>query len=292
MNANDAPPAMESASPEGLLLVDKPAGITSHDAVAAVRRALGIRKVGHAGTLDPMATGLLAMGVGRATRLLRFLGDLPKRYEGEALLGIETDTLDAEGSVVRTTDASGVTESALREAMASLTGEIDQAPPAFSAVSVGGERLHRAARRGVMVEAPPRRVRVDRFDLVGFDAPRFGFEVECSGGTYVRSLVADAGARAGSGAHLTRLRRTAIGPFSVTDARPPADPGRPLPMVSAVRHLPSLRLDGEEARVARHGSILGPAGIAGPYRVHAPDGALIGIYRDAGSKAVPEVILA
>ncbi len=277
---------------EGLLLVDKPAGITSHDAVAAVRRALGVRKVGHAGTLDPMATGLLAMGVGRATRLLRFLGDLPKRYEGEAMLGIETDTLDAEGTVVRTSDATGVTESALRDAMAALTGDIDQVPPAFSAVSVGGQRLHRAARRGVIVEAPPRRVRVDRFDLVGFAAPRFGFEVECAGGTYVRTLVADVGARVGSGAHLTRLRRTEIGPFSVADASSPTDPGRPLPIVTAVRHLPALSLDGEEARVALHGSILGPAGIAGPYRVHAPDGTLIGIYRDAGPKAVPEVILA
>ena len=279
------------AGPDGLLLVDKPAGITSHDAVARVRRALGTRKVGHAGTLDPMATGLLAIGVGRATRLLRFLGDLPKTYMGEGLLGIETDTLDAEGVVVRERPADEVTADQLRTAMAALTGSIEQVPPAYSAVKVNGERLYHAARRGEAIQAPARSVRVDAFDLLWFDRPRFGFAVRCSGGTYVRTLVADAGAALGCGAHLTALRRTAIGPFTVEGARPPDDPGPPQPLERAVAHLPGLDLDAEEARVARHGSILGPAGLEGPYRVQGPDGCLIGIYRDQGSRAVPEVIV-
>jgi tRNA pseudouridine55 synthase len=280
------------AGPDGLLLVDKPAGITSHDAVARVRRALGTRKVGHAGTLDPMATGLLAIGVGRATRLLRFLGDLPKSYAGEGLLGIETDTLDAEGTVVRERPLTGVTADGLRTAMEALTGQIEQVPPAYSAVKVHGERLYRAARRGETLEAPARSVRVDAFDLLWIEGPRFGFSVRCSGGTYVRTLVADAGAALGCGAHLTALRRTAIGPFDVSGARPPDDPGQPQPLERAVAHLPGLDLDAEEARVARHGSILGPSGLEGPYRVNGPDGCLIGIYRDQGSKAVPEVIVA
>src|SRR5687767_6174556 len=170
---------------EGLLLVDKPKGITSHDAVGAVRRALRIRKVGHAGTLDPMASGLLVMGVGRATRLLRFLGDLEKEYEGTGRLGVETDTLDAEGTVTRTADVD-VAEDQLRAAMEKLTGDIDQRPPAYSAVSVGGERLYKAARRGEAVEAPPRPVQVETFDLVRYELPDFDFEVVCSSGTYVR----------------------------------------------------------------------------------------------------------
>jgi tRNA pseudouridine55 synthase len=281
----------EALTPAGLLLVDKPEGISSHDAVARVRRALGTRKVGHAGTLDPMATGLLLMGVGRGTRLLRFLGDLPKVYEGTGRLGVETDTLDAEGDVTRESPVD-VREEEVRDAAAAFVGEIDQVPPAYSAVKVGGRRLYAAARRGEAIEAPPRRVRIDAFDLLRFDGSSFDFRVTCSGGTYVRTLVADVGARLGCGAHLTRLRRTAIGPFRVEDARRADDPGAPLPLERAVAHLPACRLHEDEARVAVHGSCLGPAGIEGPYRAVAPDGRLIGIYRDDGTKAVPEVILA
>jgi tRNA pseudouridine55 synthase len=281
------------STPDGLLLIDKPSGITSHDAVDRVRRALGTRKVGHAGTLDPMATGLLLMGVGRATRLLRFLGDLPKEYDGEGILGVETDTLDAEGEVIRRDDegASGVSEAALRGAMLGLTGELSQTPPAYSAVKVGGERLYKAARRGEAPEAPPREVVVDAFDLESFDPPAFTFRVRCSGGTYIRSLVRDVGGALGCGAHLSRLRRTAIGPFRADDGRPPEDPGMPLDPVAAVEHLPSVELSAEEAEAASHGRILGPAGLVGPYRVHAPDGTLVGIYHDDGAKAVPELIL-
>jgi tRNA pseudouridine55 synthase len=286
------PSEADNTAPEGLLLIDKPGGITSHDAVALVRRALDTRKVGHAGTLDPMATGLLVIGVGRATRLLRFLGDLPKEYEGEAVLGVRTDTLDADGTVVGRADASNVDADALRGAMDTMVGEIQQVPPAFSAVKVAGQPLYRAARRGDAVEAKPRTVRVDAFRLERFDPPRFRFVVRCGGGTYVRSLVADAGDRVGCGAHLTALRRTAIGPFLVRDGRGPDDPGVPLPIERAVAHLPLVALSDEEARVARHGSILAPSGLSGPYRVHAPGGTFIGVYRDLGAKAVPEVIVA
>src|SRR5438132_11167802 len=280
--------------PDGLLLVDKPTGITSHDAVDHVRRALGVRKVGHAGTLDPMATGLLLMGVGRATRLLRFVGDLPKEYEGAAVLGVETDTLDADGAVVREDPeaAAAVTEGAVRAAMGVLVGETEQTPPAYSAVKVQGERLYRSARRGEAREAPARTVRVDAFDLTSFSPLAFAFHVRCSGGTYVRSLVRDVGAALGCGAHLSQLRRTAIGRFRAQDGRPPDDPGLPLDPVAAVEHLPSVELNSDEALAASHGRILGPAGVEGPYRVHGPDGALVGIYHDDGPKAVPELILA
>ena len=278
-------------SAEGVLLIDKPAGVTSHDAVERVRRALGVRKVGHAGTLDPSATGLLLIGVGRATRLLRFLGDLPKVYEGTGVLGVETTTLDAEGGVVRES-AVDIAEADLRHTMASFVGRIEQVPPAYSAVKVGGEKLYRAARAGRTLEAPPRTVEVYVFDLTRFTAPRFDFQVRCSAGTYVRSLVADVGTRLGCGAHLERLRRTAIGHFTVDQAVSPNEPGRLLPLERAVEHLPSSTLQEEEAAAAVHGRCLGPTGISGPYRAIGPDGRLIGIYRDTGTKACPDVILA
>ena len=281
---------MAEGGPSGLLLVDKPAGITSHDAVDRVRKALATRKVGHSGTLDPIATGLLLIGVGSATRLLRFLGELSKVYEGTGLLGITTTTLDAEGEVLLERPVD-ITEADLRSAMAVFVGEIEQVPPAYSAVKVAGERLYEAARAGRHVQAPARRVTVHSFELKSFDPPRFDFSVTCSSGTYVRSLVADVGDRLGCGAHLAALRRTAIGPFDVAEAHPPDDPAPLLPVDAAVAHLPAMTLDVEEAKVAARGSILGPAGIAGPYRALGPDGTLIGIYRDAGAKAVPDVIL-
>jgi tRNA pseudouridine55 synthase len=280
-----------SAGPDGIALIDKPQGITSHDAVAIVRRSLGTRKVGHAGTLDPMATGLLVMGVGRATRLLRFLGDLTKVYEGTMRLGVETATLDADGDVTRTA-AVDVTDDAIDAAMAAKLGASAQRPPAFSAVKVGGRTLHEAARKGEVLEAPARIVRVDRFERTSRQGDEVMFVVAVSGGTYVRVLAADVGEALGCGAHLTALRRTAIGPFEVADARPPDDPGEPLPLDRAVAHLPRCELIAEEAIAASHGRILGPAAIDGPYGVYDPDGRLVGVYRDDGGKARPLVILA
>ncbi|MBI3648580.1 MAG: tRNA pseudouridine(55) synthase TruB [Actinobacteria bacterium] len=277
--------------PEGLLLVDKPKGVTSHDVVDVVRRALSTRKVGHAGTLDPMATGLLILGVGRATRLLRFLGDLPKTYAGRALLGVETTTLDADGDVVRRSPVE-IGEVRVREAMAALVGDSTQRPPAYSAVKVGGRKLYEAARKGERLEAAPRPIRVDRFELTGFDPPDADFDVTCSGGTYVRVLAADVGAALGCGAHLTALRRTSIGPFDVREAVLPEDVRNPLPIERAVAHLPRVELDPEEAAAARNGRILGPMGFGGPYAVFDPDGPLIGVYLDEGTKGRPQVILA
>lgn len=276
--------------PDGLLLVDKPQGITSHDAVASVRRALGTKKVGHAGTLDPMATGLLVMGIGRATRLLRFLGDLPKVYEGTARLGIETSTLDADGEVTRETDVD-VSEDEVHAAMAGLVGDSMQTPPAYSAVKVGGTKLYEAAREGRTLEAPPRPIHVAAFDLFGFDGRDAGFRVVCGGGTYVRVLVADVGAALGCGAHLTSLRRTAIGPFDVTEAVAPDAVAAPLPIERAVDHLPRVDLEAEEAIAAGHGRILGPAGVVGPYGVFGPDDRLIGVWEDEGTKGRPQVVL-
>lgn len=279
------------SEPEGLLLVDKAGGMTSHDVVDVVRRALGTRKVGHAGTLDPMATGLLVLGVGRATRLLRFLGGLPKIYEGSARLGVETTTLDADGEVTAERSVTA-TEADVGRAMAALVGDSMQRPPAYSAVKVGGRKLYEAARKGEPLEAPPRPVTVHTFDLIAVRGADVEFRVSCSGGTYVRVLLADVGTALGCGAHLTRLRRTAIGPLGVQDAVAPATPGRPLPLERAVAHLPHLVLEPEEAVAATHGRILGPAGVAGPYAVFTSAGTLIGVYEDEGTKARPQVIMA
>ena len=276
--------------PEGVLLIDKPGGITSHDAVATVRRALGTKKVGHAGTLDPMATGLLVMAVGRGTRFLRFLGDVPKTYEATMRLGVDTTTLDADGDVVRTTVVD-VADEALGRAVAGLVGESMQRPPAFSAVKVQGRRLYEAARKGEALEAAPRPIRVDRFEVLDRRGDEVDVIVVCGGGTYVRVLAADVGAALGCGAHLTALRRTAIGAFEVAEATPPDDPGAPAPIARAVEHLPVVRLEEEEARAASHGRVLGPSAIDGPFAVLGPGGELIGVYTDDGPKATPLVVL-
>ena len=280
------------SQPEGLVVAFKPAGITSHDVVDGVRKLLGTKKVGHAGTLDPMATGVLLLGVGRATRLLRYLSGLDKTYEGTAMLGVETDTLDAEGRVVRESPVD-VTREQLEDAMRAFTGPIEQTPPAYSAVKVGGQKLYKAARRGEAVEAPARRVVVNVFDLLRFESPAFDFRVDCSSGTYVRSLVADAGAKLGCGAHLTRLVRTRVGPFGLDRAVMLNRVRQPLPIEAVVAHLPSFRLEHpEEARAASNGVCLAPADIEGPYALYAPDGRLIGIWRDTGAKSCPEMVLA
>ena len=251
---------------------------------------LGVKKVGHAGTLDPMASGLLVMGVGRATRLLRFLGELDKEYEGTAMLGVETDTLDAEGQVVRTAPVDS-SEPDVRVAMAGLLGTISQRPPAFSAVKVLGRRLYQAARRGEDVEAEPRMVRVDAFDLLSFDGRDVEFRVVCGGGTYVRSLAAELGTRLGCGAHLTRLVRTRTGPFFVGDAVRPDRADTPLPIERAVAHLPRMELTEDEAEAARHGRPLGPPGGPGFHAAFDPGGRLVGVYRDCGTRACPEVVI-
>lgn len=279
------------ARPEGIVLIDKPSGITSHDAVALVRRALSTKKVGHAGTLDPMATGLLVVGVGRATRLLRFLGGLPKTYEASIRLGVSTTTLDADGEVSQTTLVEA-TDEQIRAATAALVGDSMQTPPAYSAVKVGGRPLYEAARKGQTVEAAPRPIHVETFDVVSRRGDEIDARIVCGGGTYVRVLAADVGASLGCGAHLTRLRRTAIGGFTAEEATPPDDPGAPLPIAKGVAHLPSWIVDQEEAVAVSHGRILAPSGLEGPFGVYAVEGELLGVYEDAGTSSKPLVVLA
>lgn len=209
-----------SVQVNGLVVVDKEAGWTSHDVVARCRRTFGQKRVGHAGTLDPDATGVLLVGLGRATRLMRFLTALPKTYEAEVVLGSATSTLDSSGDVTGTWDMEDVTLSAVRQAALALTGAIEQVPPMVSAVKVDGRRLYALAREGIEVERVARPVTVHRYDVMpGMTPGVFRIEVECSSGTYVRVLAADLGEALGGGAHLRNLRRTRIGSFTTEDAR-------------------------------------------------------------------------
>ena len=204
----------------GLVVVDKEAGWTSHDVVARCRRTFGQKRVGHAGTLDPDATGVLLVGLGRATRLMRFLTALPKTYEAEVVLGSATSTLDSSGDTTGTWDMGDVTLSAVRDAAVTLTGAIEQVPPMVSAVKVDGRRLYALAREGIEVERVARPVTVYRYDVMpGMTPGVFRIEVACSSGTYVRVLAADLGEALGGGAHLRNLRRTRIGSFTTEDAR-------------------------------------------------------------------------
>jgi tRNA pseudouridine55 synthase len=209
---------MPDASVDGLVVVDKPAGWTSHDVVARIRKLAATRRVGHAGTLDPMATGVLVVGVGRATRLLGHLAVDDKDYDATIRLGATTTTDDAEGEVTSTADASGVRDEALRSAMQRLTGETDQVPAAVSAIKVGGVPAYRRARKGEDVELPPRRVMITRFEPVARRGDDIDVVVSCSSGTYVRALARDLGRSLGVGAHLVALRRTRSGPFRIDEA--------------------------------------------------------------------------
>jgi tRNA pseudouridine55 synthase len=240
---------------DGLAVVDKPAGWTSHDVVARCRKVFGQKRVGHAGTLDPDATGVLLVGLGRVTRLMRFMTALPKTYTGEVVLGVETSTLDAAGDVVAT-HAMAVTVDAARTAAAALTGDILQVPPMVSAVKVGGQRLHVLARKGEEVEREPRPVTVHRFDVRATPDPTvLGIAVQCSSGTYVRVLAADLGRALGGGAHLRNLRRTAIGSFSVENAVPleSLTLDAVLPPAAAMRDYPSAVVSAEDAVAIGHG---------------------------------------
>lgn len=206
-------------------------------------------------------------------------------------LGTETTTLDADGDVVREAPVD-VTDDEIRSAMHAKVGASAQRPPAFSAVKVGGRKLYDAARKGERLDAPARIVRVERFEMTERDGAHVSFACSVSGGTYVRVLAADVGEALACGAHLTALRRTGIGPFTVDTATTPEEPGAPLPLERAIGHLPRFDLEHEEAIAAGHGRILAPAAIEGPYGVYDPEGRLIGVYRDDGPKARPLVILA
>lgn len=200
---------------EGVLLVDKPKGLTSHDVVYRLRRKLGMKKIGHAGTLDPMATGLLIMLIGKATRISQYLMSVDKGYEGEATLGVVTDSQDAEGEVMETRPVPPLTEAQVREAMKGFLGDQYQTPPMHSAIKIDGVPLYKIARKGGEVEREPRFIRVMAFDLADFSSPRLAFRLQCTKGTYVRTIAHDLGQKLGCGAHLSALRRTASGQFNL-----------------------------------------------------------------------------
>lgn len=265
----------------GCVVIDKPAGCTSHDVVDQVRRALGTRKVGHAGTLDPDATGVLVLGVGSGTKLLQFVSGSDKAYEGEIVFGTETSTLDAAGEVVATHDMDP-DPVAVAAAAAALTGDIEQVPPMVSALKVDGKRLHELAREGKEVAREPRPVTVHRFDVTPTDDPLvYRAEVACSSGTYIRTLAADLGRALGGGAHLRRLRRTAVGPFTLASARP-VDELELEPVGELLRGMPVLTVDPEMARRVGHGQPLGPAGGEGRVAVTDQAGNLLAVYEARG----------
>lgn len=294
---------------EGFLLVDKPGGWTSHDVVARCRRLLGERRIGHAGTLDPMATGLLVLGLGRATRLLRFVQDLPKTYLAVAVLGVATDTLDADGAVLDR-EPMPVGEAEVRRVAERFVGRIFQVPPMVSARRVEGRRLYELAREGKEVARDARQVEVYSLDLVDFapsDYPEVTLRVRCSVGTYVRTLADDLARAMGGRAHLSSLRRLSAGSLRVEEAHTPAEveaaaAGRLaeawlLEPAAALRDLPAVRVDAATAEAVAHGAVfpapllgVDPA-VPGPHRVLDGAGRLLAVYRVEGRAARPEVVM-
>lgn len=267
---------------DGLVVVDKEPGWTSHDVVAKLRGRYRQKRIGHSGTLDPDATGVLLVGLGRVTRMLRYLTDLPKSYSGEVVLGTATSTLDSSGEVVGTWDMSGVTLGQVRAAAAELTGPILQVPPMVSAVKVGGKRLHDLARQGIEVERDARPVTVHRFEVAATGHPSvFAIEVDCSSGTYIRSLAGDLGAALGGGGHLRNLRRRAIGSFSVDEANPleALTEDHVLAPAEALRDYPFVEVDAETLVLVGHGRPVPdlPTGTVG---VRSASGDLVAVYTD------------
>lgn len=283
--------------PSGVCIVDKPSGWTSHDVVAKCRSLLGTRRIGHAGTLDPMATGVLVLGVGRVTKLLTFITGVDKDYDATIRFGVETDSLDAAGSVTAVHDMGALEEAEVVEAAAGLTGHIEQVPPMVSALKVDGRRLHQLAREGVEVERAPRPVHVERFEVRPTEDPlTWSASVTCSSGTYVRSLAADLGSALGGGAHLASLRRTRVGPFGIDEAHD-LEHLELLPAVEAVRHLQVSRVTPELATRVRHGSVLERIELAvdgaGPWSVLDANGELLAVYQAHGEhRAKPAVVVA
>ncbi len=277
----------------GFAIIDKPAGVTSHDVVNQLRQQLGERRIGHAGTLDPDATGILLVGVGYGTRLLQFLSGLDKTYTGEVVLGTETNTLDSSGTVTATYDMRNVTLQQAQDAARHLTGEIMQVPPMVSALKIGGKRLHQLAREGIEVERQARPVTVYSFEVEATSDPLvFRITVRCSAGTYVRTLAADLGSLLGGGAHLRNLRRVAVGTFDESKARPPREV-QLLPAATAVRDLTHVIIDSATAAMVRNGQVLAAWSGNPPWALVDDQGALLAVYEPFGDgRAKPVVVLA
>lgn len=278
------------SSLDGLVVVDKPAGMTSHDVVARARRALGTRKVGHGGTLDPMATGVLVLGVGRATRLLTYVVGTDKVYRGTIRLGQATVTDDAEGEVTAETPAGEV--DGIEEHLSAMTGEVDQVPSAVSAIKIKGVRSYHRVRQGEQVELPARRVRIARIDVLQItrhaQVTDVEVEVECSSGTYIRAIARDLGTALKVGGHLTSLRRTRVGNFTVGEATDFVV----LPTEQVIgRLMPVRQVDADLVKIVSHGGPLPPIGQEGPYGVLGPDGAALAVMSERDGKARPEIVL-
>lgn len=277
------------AAHHGIALIDKPAGVTSHDVVGMLRKRFEQRQIGHTGTLDPMATGLMVVTLGKATRLARFLEATDKVYEATVRLGVATTTYDAEGEVVEEVDVADVDPARVEAAAARLRGRIEQAVPAYSAVKVGGERLYAKARRDEVVELPIREVFVHELAVLGIEGPEVRLSARVSKGTYIRSLAVQLGAALGLPAHLCRLRRTGVGPYDVADALPPdaegLGPAHLIPPSRALGFMPAVRLDAEaadrvrfgQAPTADHLRAEGDFDVGAAVRVLDPEGGLLAV---------------
>ena len=272
-------------------MIDKPAGMTSHDVVAIVRKRLGEKRVGHAGTLDPDATGVLVLGLGRATRLMRFIEVHEKEYVAGVIFGVETSTQDASGEIVAEADAAALTRRDVERAADGFLGEIEQIPPMVSAVKVGGERLYKKARRGEEVQRASRRVRIHELRIEEFEPgprPRAQLRVRSSPGTYIRTLAHDLGRTLGVGAHVAELRRTRVGGFADASAVPleAVSAADVRPMLEAVASYPHRSVDAAAARAVSHGKPLPAFGVEGPYALVGPVG-LVAMSEDRGDESRP-----
>jgi tRNA pseudouridine55 synthase len=290
---------------DGLVVVDKQAEWTSHDVVAKLRGIYGQKRVGHAGTLDPDATGVLLVGLGRVTRLLRFLQEAGKTYRARVVFGIATDSLDASGAVLERTEMP-ITCEQLERTLPAFVGDIDQVPPMVSAIKVGGRKLYELAREGIEIERTPRAVRIDALVIEDFEPgpfPEATLRVDCSTGTYIRSLAADLGSALGGCAHLKELRRLRVGPFTADEASTldtiAADPdSRVLSAADAVRDLERVVADAELARAIAHGAtfaspaLLTDSAGSGPFAVVDESGTLLAVYERRGAGVKPSVVLA
>ena len=279
------------SDPVGIAIIDKPSGMTSHDVVARCRKVFGTRKVGHCGTLDPSATGVLVLGVGRATKLLNYLTGQNKTYEATIVFGTNTSTLDADGEAVATFDMSGLDEAAVRAAADGLTGDIMQVPPMVSAIKIDGRRLHELAREGIEVDRPSRPVHIGRFEISVTDDPLvYRAIVDCSSGTYIRSLAQDLGTALGGGAHIGSLRRTRLGAFNIDEAHGIADAVL-LPAIEGLRHLPHFEVTTDVATAFKGGKVLDDAqtGYSGGSRTAVAvdaDGAIVAVVERHGARSL------
>lgn len=281
------------ATTHGIAVVDKPSGVTSHDVVAMLRRRFDERQVGHGGTLDPSATGVLVVAVGKATKLLRFVEKTRKAYVGEIVFGTETDSLDADGEITATHDMGEVSLAAAQAAVdAHLLGDIEQIPPMVSAIRIDGKRLHELAREGIEVDRPARPVNIASFTLMPTDEPNVMLAaVECSPGTYIRTLAADLGLLLGGGAHLRNLRRTAVGRFTLGESAGPDDCAL-LPVEEAVRTLDRVDITGAVDDLVSNGRVLPAWDGDGPWALFRPDGTLAAVYECRGDReAKPMVVV-